>query len=132
MNYILDTHTFLWTMFDPGQLSRKATKAILPSDHSIFISIVSLWEISLKYALGKIAMQQVLPDDLPEIARHMDFDTLDITAQEVSTFYKLPRTEHKDPFDRLIAWQAIQRGIPLISKDEGLRSYKTFGLKLIW
>jgi len=55
-----------------------------------------------------------------------------LSASEAATFYKLPKIGHKDPFDRLIIWQAIHNKMPLISKDKSFKDYKVSGLKLIW
>jgi len=55
-----------------------------------------------------------------------------ITAAEASTFHKLPRLSHKDPFDRIIIWQAIQRKMTLVSKDRDFKAYRKFGLRTFW
>ena len=73
-----------------------------------------------------------LTGDLPELAEKAGFEILDITAGEVSSFYRLPRIKHKDPFDRLIIWQCIRNDITLLSKDAGLDDYKEHGLKITW
>jgi len=59
-------------------------------------------------------------------------ETLEISEEETSTFYKLPKGRHKDPFDRLIIWQAIKKNIELISKDEETYKYKKDGLNVLW
>lgn len=132
MNYIIDTHVFLWSLFESNKLSKKTREIILDLDNSIHLSIISFWEISIKYNLGKIKLKNVLPDDLPKYAEQSGFETLNIKPDEVSSFYKLPRTLHKDPFDRLIIWQAIQNKMTLISKDTNFDDYIQLGLKFIW
>jgi PIN domain nuclease of toxin-antitoxin system len=132
MSWLIDTHTFLWSIMDPDRLGLKARDILEEPDNRIFVSVISFWEISLKYALGKISLINVLPEQLPEAAKQMDFETLTLSAAEAATFYRLPNVGHKDPFDRLIIRQAIQNKLPLISKDKKFRDYNALGLKLIW
>ncbi len=132
MNYLLDTYVFLWTLFDPDKLSQKARETIEDPDNRVYVSAATYWEISLKYALGKLVLTNVLPDALPGISQQMSFETMDVDAETASTFYKLPRGSHKDPFDRLVVWQALNRNAVLITKDRGLGPYKKLGLKTLW
>lgn len=132
MNLLLDTHGFLWALFSPEKLSRKATREIKSSENDVAVSVVTFWEISLKYGLGKLEMTGVLPEELPDFARQMDLTILGITADEASSFHNLPRLLHKDPFDHIIIWQAIQRKIILISKDRDFKAYHKFGLRTFW
>ena len=132
MNYLLDTHVFLWALFDPDRLSKKARQAIEDPDNTVYVSAVTYWEISLKYALGKLVLTNVVPDALPDISRQMDFATMDIDADTASTFYKLPQDTHKDPFDRLVVWQAIKRNVTLVTKDKSIGSYRKLGFRTLW
>jgi PIN domain nuclease of toxin-antitoxin system len=132
MNYLLDTHVFLWSLFDHKQLSNNAASIILNPENIIYISLITFWEVALKFNIGKLSLNNVLPEDLPNYAEKAGFEILDITAQEVSTSYKLLKIKHKDPFDRLIIWQCIQNDIILISKDNEINEYKEFGLKILW
>lgn len=132
MRFLLDTHTFLWAIFDPEKLSRSARRAIRDPDNDILVSVITFWEISLKYGLGKIELEGIGPVDLPRIAEEMTLETLNIKPNEASTFYKLPRLAHRDPFDRLLIWQAIQQKMTLISKDRSFKEYKGYGLKIYW
>ncbi|MEE4356653.1 MAG: type II toxin-antitoxin system VapC family toxin [Desulfococcaceae bacterium] len=132
MKYLLDTHVLLWTLFDDDKLSEKAESAIKNPDNSIYASVISYWEISLKYAVGKLELDGVTPDALPGYAVSIGIETLNISENLVSTFYRLPRTAHKDPFDRLIIRQAINENIPLISKDGKIPEYQEYGLKMLW
>lgn len=132
MKYLLDTHALLWAFFDDDKLSAKAASVIKNPDNDIYVSTISYWEISLKYAIGKLELEGVTPDELPGHAKNIGIETLNISENIVSTFYKLPRTAHKDPFDRLIIWQAINGDIPLISKDKKIPEYQEYGLKIVW
>ncbi len=132
MIYLLDTHTLLWTLFEDEKLSEKAREAISNAENQIYVSVLSYWEISLKYALGKLELEGITPDELPEKAKEIDIETMELSEEDAITFYRLPRLKHKDPFDRLIIWQAIRRDLPLISKDKNMEDYQPFGLVTLW
>jgi PIN domain nuclease of toxin-antitoxin system len=132
MNCLLDTHTFLWAAFAPEKLSAKARKAIRSAENRVCVSTISFWEVSLKFALGKIELENCKPDDLPGIATRMQIEVIQPTAQETASFHQLPKVRHKDPFDRMIIWQAIQQPLVLISKDSDFPEYRQFGLNVLW
>ena len=94
--------------------------------------MITYWEISLKYSIGKLELEGIKPDELPNKAQEIEIETLEISEEETSTFYKLPKLKHKDPFDRLIIWQAINNDLVLISRDREISNYKKFGLELLW
>lgn len=132
MNYILDTHTFLWALFDHKQISKNASSVILNPGNTIYVSLITFWEIALKFNLGKLSLKNVIPEELPLYAEKSGFEILGLTPAEVSSFYKLPIIRHKDPFDRLIIWQCIQNNFSIISKDIEMAEYKKYGLQIIW
>ena len=132
MNCLLDTHAFLWAAFAPRKLSRKAREAILDPENEMFVSVVSFWEISLKYAMGKIELSGVAPEDLPDAARRMGIEVLGLDSEDAASFHKLPRAAHKDPFDRMLVYQAIRSHKRLISCDAALAVYAPQGLELFW
>lgn len=132
MRLLLDTHSLLWAIFDPKKLSEPARAAIKDQRNDVAVSVVSFWEISLKYALGKLELVGANPEDLPETTETMGIDILQVSAYEAASFHKLSKLAHKDPFDRLIIWQAIQQRMHLVSKDRSFEDYKASGLKLFW
>ena len=132
MRFLLDTHSFLWTLFSPDKLSKRARTSILDPENEVFVTVVSFWEISLKYALGKIEMKGLNPEDLPAAAKEANFETIQLEPGEAASFHRLPRIGPKDPFDRLIIWQAIQRDFFLISADREFSEYQEYGLELFW
>ena len=79
-----------------------------------------------------VELKGVTPGELLDYAQQMDIDILDLDPKEAATFHELPKLGHKDPFDRLIVWQAIQRDFVLISRDRALAQYEQFGLKRVW
>ena len=132
MNILLDTHVFLWSLFTTNKLSKAVIREVKSPNNDVAVSVVTFWEISLKCALGKLELTGVKPEELPDFAAQMNLEILPITAAEASTFHKLPRLSHKDPFDRIIIWQTIQRKMTLISKDRDFKAYHKFGLRTFW
>lgn len=131
MNYILDTHIFLWALFEPEKLSKKIESAILDRKSTIYVSAISFWEISLKFALGKIDLRNALPDELPKTAIKDGFEILNLNIDTISSFYKLPRIRNKDPFDRMLAWQTINEGYSLLTQDPDFSDFKDHGLNVL-
>jgi len=132
MSYLLDTHTFLWDLFDHKKLPFEVKNIIKDTDNQVFVSVISYWEISLKYSLKKIELKNVLPDILPKLAEDAGLDLLTLNTETVSTYYKLPKIVHKDPFDRMLAWQAICNNYILVTKDHEFTLYHNHGLKTVW
>ena len=132
MTFLLDTHTLLWMLFEPDRLSEEVQAQIKDFENEILVSPVSLWEISLKFAIGKLELKGVFPEELLEKILESGLSIISFDADTLLTFHKLPQTSHKDPFDRLIVWQAIKNDFILISKDKLLSSYEGHGLKIFW
>lgn len=133
MNLLLDTHVILWIAFNEEKLSKKVKNLILSSDSQIFLSAVSFWEISIKYQTGKLNLGTHTPSSLLEgFKKYFDHYFLDLNAKESATFYQLQTSHHRDPFDRMLIWQAINNGLDLISNDELVKQYEDTGLKIIW
>jgi PIN domain nuclease of toxin-antitoxin system len=132
MNCLLDTHALLWTALDTGKLSAAAKSAILDTGNDIHVSVVSFWEISLKYSTGRLELRGIVPDDFPKISADMGFSLLELSPETVATSYKLPKVLNNDPFDRFIAWQAIKSGMSLISIDKAFDNYAIYDLKRLW
>lgn len=129
---LLDTHSFLWAVIEPERLSAKLRRVIADPANDIHLSTVSFWEISLKFALGKLELSGCTPDDLVPIARDMGLDIVAPSAEEAAGFHRLPRKAHKDPFDRMLIWQCLQRDWAFLTRDRELDDYRALGLKTIW
>lgn len=130
-HYLLDTHSFLWSIWQPEKLGLQAAAVLENSETQVFVSSITFWEVSLKYSLGKLILG-CKPDQLLAIADEMGFTTLGLTAQEAALSYQLPRLAHKDPFDRMLIWQAISKNMILISKDSQFSHYQQHGLQVCW
>ena len=131
MSYLVDTHIFLWSVISPKKISQKIRKILNDPESTKYISVLSFWEISLKFSLDKIDLVGILPEELPYIAKKANFDILDLDSKIASSYYKLPKTNNKDPFDRMLAWQAINKDCYLLTKDQDFADYKDHGLKMI-
>jgi len=132
VNYLVDTHILLWSLFSPGRISKQVKNVLSESETTKFVSVVSIWEIAIKFSLGKLDLNGLLPDSLPAIIKNSRFEILDLNTETAATFYKLPKIGNKDPFDRMLAWQAICKDFYLLTKDRSFVSYKDQGLKIVW
>lgn len=132
MNYLLDTHVMLWAMNEPEKLSKKVKSIIEEPTNSIYVSSIAYWELSLKASIGKLNLGKYTVLDIYNEAKKIDFKILNLNAEFTSTFYQLSSTIHRDPFDRMLIWQAIQIDIILITKDTEIKKYSTEGLKTLW
>ncbi len=131
MIYLLDTHYMLWTIADSKKLSKKVKEIITDPDNSIIVSTISFWEVSLKSSLGKLEITGFAAEDLPDACLKMGFEIVTLSAKDSSTYHMLKAVYHKDPFDRMLIWQAIQKNYSMISVDENVKKYVSEGLK-IW
>ncbi|MGN6440225.1 MAG: type II toxin-antitoxin system VapC family toxin [Agriterribacter sp.] len=131
MTYLLDTHYMLWSIADTKKLSTNIKRIITDPQHKIVVSVISFWEISLKTALGKLSITGFSSEDLPKACLEVGFDIENLSAKDSSTYHKLKATHHKDPFDRMLIWQAIQNDYTLISSDNVVKKYISEGLKVV-
>jgi PIN domain nuclease of toxin-antitoxin system len=132
MKYLIDTHVLIWALFDSKKIPLQVSETILNADNEIYVSLISFWEIALKYSIGKLTLKNIEPDDIPDYCTEAGFEIIYPTVAEAASFYHLPVISHKDPFDRMIIWQCIRNDITLISKDNNLSEYKNYGLKIFW
>ena len=131
MTYLLDTHILLWAIFYPEKLSLKVNNILNDTENEILVTSINFWEISIKFAKGNLKLDEYLPDDLTEIAEEMGFELKNLTIEETSSSHNLSGEYHKDPFDRMLIWQAIHNNFTLISDDKFVNMYKANGLKVV-
>jgi PIN domain nuclease of toxin-antitoxin system len=124
MTLLLDTHIALWAITGDAVLDAEFLDR-LRHDPDIFLSPVSLWEITIKQATGKLAG----PADLAEQVRDMGFRELPVTCAHAIAAGRLP-LHHRDPFDRMLVAQAAVEGLTLASRDESIALYDVDILKL--
>ena len=126
MRILLDTVTFLWATSSPAQLSRGAMSALRNESAVREMSAISLSEIAIKSARGKLTFGQ---DDINSGIAALRLRVLPYTAEHAFRLFDLP-LHHGDPFDRQIIAQALAENLPVVTSDETFRLYK--GLKVIW
>jgi len=130
MTYLLDTHYLIWAIADSKKISKKIQSVLINPDNRVVVSTISFWEISLKSSLGKLTITGFSPDELPAACEQVGFEILSLTASDSSSFHLLKADYHKDPFDRMLIWQAIRNKFTLISTDDQINKYGSEGLSI--
>ncbi len=130
MKYLLDTHYLIWALTDTKKISKKIVNIIIDPENEIIVSAISFWEISLKSSLGKLRITGFSPEDLPSACMQMGFIIIPISADDASKYHHLSASHHRDPFDRMLIWQAISNDYTLISADRTIRKYIAEGLSM--
>ena len=128
MRLLLDTHALLWWWKNAPQLPETARSAMADPANDVFVSAASGWEVATKVRKGQ------LPEFGASLSAFVDdvlrdgFNHLDVTARHGVHGGSLPG-DHKDPFDRLIAAQALIEGMTVITRD---REIAAFGCETLW
>jgi PIN domain nuclease of toxin-antitoxin system len=125
MRLLVDTHVFLWLMTTPDRLSPAIRQACDDLSNSLLLSVVSLWEIQIKSALGKLPMHVPLRQLVQDQVEQGPFELLPVVADHVLALDLLP-LHHDDPFDRLLIAQAKSEGLSIASQDQKMRLYTPF------
>ena len=128
MRLLLDTHAFLWWVDDAPALSRKARTAIADPGNDCLLSLASCWEMAIKLSLGKLRLPGAIERFVPEQLAANAIRQLTIDFRHAARVAALP-FHHRDPFDRLLAAQALEERCPIVSADPIFRRY---GVKRIW
>ncbi|MCY3700505.1 MAG: type II toxin-antitoxin system VapC family toxin [Gemmatimonadetes bacterium] len=128
MRVLLDTHAFLWWIADSGRLSRKARRLISDETNDIAVSAASAWEIATKHRIGRLPGGEAVALDVAGRISDQGFSELAISVSDGERAGRLPGP-HRDPFDRMLAAQALARGLPIISID-GV--FDRYGLDRLW
>lgn len=128
MTLLLDTCTFIWLCSDPEKLSSPAAEALDELANSRALSMASVWEISLKYESGKLPLPERPEVWIEEQLRRQSIEVLPLQRDTLYRAACLPPV-HKDPFDRVIAADGLQRNLPILSPDKPFGAY---GCKVIW
>jgi PIN domain nuclease of toxin-antitoxin system len=114
---LLDTHVLLWWL-SAQHLRPKAAEAIASVDSDVWVSAATVWEMSIKAGLGKLAA----PDDLSDQLMRHGFDVLPIGLPHALAVRSLP-PHHADPFDRMLVAQARAEDLTLVTRDANMRRY---------
>ena len=122
MNLLLDTHTFLWFVNDDPRLSNHLKDLIENENNIRYLSIASLWEMSIKYNLGKLTLAPSYEEFVEQEIITSSINLLNIELEHLKINATLP-FHHRDPFDRLIIAQSMAENIPVITVDSVFNKY---------
>ncbi len=128
MRLLLDTCTFLWIVAGSPELSRRARQLFTEPANDIFLSVVSSWEISVKYALGNLRLPAPPMEFISNAREAHGIAAFPLTEEEVLYLPKIPKL-HRDPFDRMLVCQAVINGMALLTPDAAISQYP---VRTVW
>ena len=123
MRLLLDTHIFIWLIDGNPKLSQTARQAIEDESNTLYLSIVSLWEITIKTSLGKLELAIPLEQIVINLILPSGIEILPIHLPHLLVLQTLP-FHHRDPFDRLLISQAKSETLTLVSEDGMFEQYE--------
>lgn len=126
---LLDTHALLWYSVAPEALSETARAFMRGRSNRIYVSSITAWEIAIKLRLGKLPQAQLLHDHYHQRLAQYGFLELPFTSVHALAAGGL-ESEHKDPFDRALAAQAVSEQLPIITRDGGVVGLP--GVQVLW
>jgi PIN domain nuclease of toxin-antitoxin system len=116
MRLLLDTHTIVWAMNGSRSLSKTAQATIALSANPAFVSTASIWEAAIKFRLGSFPEAALLVDNPRKILASLEIEAIPVSVDHARLAGSLAHS-HKDPFDRMLAAQALLEGLTLVSMD---------------
>ncbi len=122
MRLLLDTHVALWAIGHPGKLTADIRGLLSDRANEIFVSVVTVWEIAIKYAVGQRTAPLVSAAEAAGYFRASGSMFLDVTTEHAIAVENLPRI-HGEPFDRLLVAQALTEPLRLITRDREVAGY---------
>lgn len=128
MKLLLDAHTLIWAVDDPVKLGSQATLLLQDPAHDLILSAGTVWELSIKVGLGKLALSVPFRQWMEQAIGDLGMTVLPITVEHADVQAGLAK-HHGDPFDRLLAAQAQVEKMSLVSKDT---IFDQYGIQRIW
>ncbi len=128
MQLMLDTHAFLWFVFGDVRLPPKSRRLIEDLNVLVYLSLGSVWEMTIKYGLGKLALQEPCQQFILRETFNNDIQIALLSTDHVFGLLTLPK-EPRDPFDRIIAAQCKLDGLHLVTRD---KAFEHYGVQCIW
>ena len=122
MKALLDTHVWLWMISTPERLSASARRLLEPAENELHLSTASMWEISLKYSIGKFELPAPPVVLLPEWIARSRVTALPIEQSHALAVAALP-FHHRDPFDRMLIAQSSLEDLPIVTRDPVFNAY---------
>ena len=128
---LLDTHVFIWYTSNDPRLDDSTRHQIDDPKSNVYVSIASSWEIAIKLGLGKLYLAMPI-EDLLNVTVH-GLELLNITRGDVISYSQLnfPLMDHRDPFDRMLAVQAREHNLLLVTADVVFKAYLSTNLHLV-
>ena len=121
MRLLLDTHIFLWYIGGDRRVRDSLREAIAHAD-AVYLSVVSVWEITIKYYIGKLSLPEPPHPWLSPQREQHGIESLPIDEAAVAHLPKL-EAHHRDPFDRILVCQSIEHGLQLVTVDPLMAKY---------
>ncbi len=128
MRHLLDAHSLIWAVDDPSKLGAAAVTALQDPANELAISAATVWELSIKSGLTKLTLSLPFRRWMDKAMADLGLTVLHITLDHAECQAGLP-WHHRDPFDRLLAAQAIVERIPLVSADA---IFDQYGVRRVW
>jgi PIN domain nuclease of toxin-antitoxin system len=126
MKVLIDTHTFLWMAAEPEKLSSRAREVC--ATETLVLSVASVWEISIKYRTGRLPLPLAPESYIPRQVSFLRATILPIHFVHAIRSGRID-SGHKDPFDRMLAAQCFEEGLPCVTRDP---FFRTCGVSTIW
>jgi len=119
---LLDTHIFLWWLFDDPRLPKGIKSFVKDKNNIVCVSAASVWEITTKFRLGKLPDAAEVAQNVPEWIVRAGFESMPVTPEhaQLAGSWNLA---HRDPFDRMLAAQAKIEKMPLATEDALLKKF---------
>lgn len=128
LKVLLDTHVLLWALMAPRNLSRRVRTLIENPDNIMLVSSASAWEIATKHRLGRLPEAETVVRGYRDHLETLRATEIAITSEHALLAGTL-EVGHGDPFDRMLAAQAMIEGVPLITNDA---AFKVFRVTKLW
>jgi PIN domain nuclease of toxin-antitoxin system len=125
---LLDTRALIWWVAGDASLSASARAGIESPDNEVFVSAVSVWEIAIKYAQGKLSSLAAIMPDLASVVGAQHFSALPMTLRHGQSAGALPGP-HRDPFDRMLMAPAMLANLVFVSNEQPFDAY---GVARLW
>ncbi len=122
MNLLLDTHIFLWYILGSPQLDAAWQATLRDPANRVYLSVVSVWEVSIKYHLGKLPLPAPPETYLPTQRQRHQIASLPLEEAAIGQIANLPAL-HRDPFDRLLICQTLEHHLTLVTVDTAILAY---------
>ena len=122
MTLLVDTCTFLWLVSDDPRLPLRARTQCRAPSNDVYLSALSVWEITIKYRLGRLPLPESPVSFVTDRRRRLQIEPLPYDERDAAHDILLP-PYHRDPFDRGLVSQAILRGLTIVTPDQSIARY---------